>query len=286
MQDSVVNSSSMVAEGLKYPENPTSSGVVPQGTPSAPTSVQVPTGDIVQQSTPTNEQPQSREAYFQKNWDALTNVVKEYGLELSPSDTPNYGDIFKPYFESHKVVEYMNSNPQSILDLAQKYFPDQVTRPSFDQEVQSIITQEFGEDFTPLSEDLYRFGTESYKYRTRIEAVEKEIQAREINKIRQQETEALQRQETMRTEFNNQYAQAKSELNLTDEQIKPYVDKIISGDPRYSTMANMIKLVMMVDGSMEVVPKTLDSNFIPSLGSMSGGPSTGKPQTLNEWAGV
>lgn len=292
MQDSAV-SGSMVAEGLKFPENPTFSGVVPpQSTTTTPVSVaEVKTDkpqDIIQSTVAAEQQTQSREAYFQKNWDALASVVKEYGLEISPSDTPDYKKTFEPYFESYKTVEYLNKNPNAILDLAAKYFPDQIVRPTFDSEVQTIIAKEFGEDFSPLIEDLYKPGTDSYRYRNRMEQVEKEIRTREETKIKQQETEALERQNAMRIEFDTQYKQAMAELNMTDEQIKPYVEKVISGDPKYSTMANMVKMVMLVDGLMEIVPKSLENegSFPVSIGSVPGGSGTGTPKNTNEWIGI
>lgn len=230
-------------------------------------------------------QPESREAFFQKNWDALNSVLEKNGLKMNLNDNPNFEEMLNPYFESHKVVDYLDNNPRAILDIAKKYFPDRVTTPTHEDEIQQKLIEEFGEGFKPNPDEVYEFGSQSKRYVDRMNQLQLEINAREQEALNKQRLEAQQRQEAMRTEFNAQYENAKKTFNMTDEQIKPYIEKVIAGDPKYNTLENMIKLVMLVDGSLTVMPKTVEGSIVGSIANVNGAPPANKPNSVESWVG-
>lgn len=232
---------------------------------------------------PTTEQPANRDAYFQSNWDKLATTFKEEGLELKPD--MDFKQVFNPYINAHKAMQRMDKDPNLILELAKEYFPDQIIKPDYASMVKTALDKEFGPDFEFDSSEAFIVGTPSWNYRIRQDQVIRNHETQQREQQYKQQVEQEQRARQTQEQFSKQYELAKADLKLPEETLNRYVQTM--SDPKYFNLGNIIKVMMLNDGLLRVVPNENGQGFDgPTSVAPITGSKTSYDKDITEFAGI
>lgn len=236
------------------------------------------------------QQPQGREAYFQSRYDKLANYFNQNGVQLAP-DIEDYGQVFSPYFESHKILQNLDQNPHLILEAARQLFPKMIVQEDTTSRIRDALIQEFGEDYTPDYQESLIVGSPSWQYVQRMNQISMDLKMQEMQSQWDEQRKVVEQQEAIRQDFDTQVTQLTATSGIDREQTLSYLNNLAT--PQAWSIKNLVTFARLLNNEFDLVPKGNNQQqqqpyapqMPPSIGSMNGGFPVNKDNGFGEFLG-